>query len=207
VNVTGPANLATAAERIGAAIVHLSTNYVFDGDRTSGHYTIDDEPRPINVYGATKLGGERAVAAAAGRSMIVRTSWVFGKGKPTFLGTVAARLAGGERVQAIVDTFASTTSVADLVARLLEIVRRGHPGTYHVVNEGVCSYETFALEAARLVGADDSLIERVTEASLARRAPRPRWTPMRCLLSERLGLAPMRTWEEALADYVLRGGI
>ena len=203
VNVSGPAHLAAAAERIGATIGHFSTNYVFDGRRTSAlPYTIDDDACPINVYGTTKLRGEHAVTAAATRAFIIRTSWVFGPGKASFLSTAAARLARGERIQAITDTFASTTYVRDLVTRVLGIVRRGHPGTYHVVNDGVCSYETFALEAARLTGASPTLIDRATEASLARPAPRPRWTPMRCLLSERLGLAPMRPWEEALADYV-----
>lgn len=207
VNASGPALLAAAAERTGAAIVHFSTNYVFDGARTTGvPYTIDDEARPINIYGATKLRGERAVIAAATRAFIIRTSWVFGSGKASFLGTVAARLARGEHVQAITDTFASTTFVNDLVTRVIEIVRRDAPGTYHVVNDGICSYETFAREAARLVGlsaeAADEQIEVATEASLARLAPRPRWTPMRCLLSEQLGLAPLRRWEDALAEYV-----
>lgn len=201
VNVDGPAHLAAAAERVGAVMVHFSSNYVFDGGRTDGlPYTIDDEPRPINVYGATKLRGERAVAAAASRALVVRTSWIFGAGKESFLSTAAARLARGERIRAITDTFASTTSVADLVARVRELVQRGPAGTYHVVNDGVCSYETFAMEAARLVGADDALIERTTES---RPAPRPRWTPMRCLLSERLGLAPLRPWQDALAAYAL----
>jgi dTDP-4-dehydrorhamnose reductase len=207
VNVDGPRHLADAAERIGATIVHFSSNYVFDGERTNGEpYTIDDVARPINVYGATKLRGEHAVSDAASRARIVRTSWVFGAGKASFLSTVAARLARGERIQAITDTFASTTFVDDLVARVAELVARGQAGTYHVVNDGVCSYETFAREAGRVAGVSrdalQQLIERATEASLARPARRPRWTPMRCLLSEQLGLPPLRKWEEALAAYV-----
>jgi dTDP-4-dehydrorhamnose reductase len=203
VNVSGPASLAIAAQRIGATIVHFSTNYVFDGGRTSAlPYTVDDEAHPINVYGTTKLRGEHAVTAAATRAFIIRTSWVFGASKASFLSTAAARLARGERIQAITDTYASTTYVNDLVTRVRELVEHGHPGTYHVVNDGVCSYETFALEAARLTGSSTTLIDRATEVSLARRAPRPRWTPMRCLLSERLGLSPMRPWQEALAEFV-----
>lgn len=203
VNVDGPASLARAAQRTGAAIVHFSTNYVFDGDtaaRTS--YTIEDEARPINVYGVTKLEGERAVTAAATRAYIVRTSWVFGAGKDSFLSTVADRLVRGERVQAITDTFASATYAGDLVTRVARLIERGQPGTYHVVNEGVCSYESFARTAARLAGVSEEGIETVTEESLRRPAARPRWTPMRCLLSERLQLEPMRSWQEALAEYL-----
>lgn len=202
VNVTGPAAIAAAAARAGAAVVHFSTNYVFDGDRTSGvPYTIEDEARPVNVYGVTKLRGEQAVLAANPNAFVIRTSWVFGAGR-NFLSTVAARLARGERVQAIVDTFACATSVDDLVPRVAEIVQRGHHGTYQIVNEGLCSYETFAREAAALVQAHEALIESVTEDSLARPAKRPHWTPMRCLLSERLGLSPMRDWHHALAAFI-----
>src|SRR5687768_17785435 len=169
VNVAGPGHLARAAESIGATIVHFSTNYVFDGRRTDGiPYTTDDEPNPINVYGETKAGGERAVLAEASRSLIVRTSWVFGAATNSFLGTVAARLARGEHVQAITDTFASTTYVSDLTMRVMELVQGSAYGVHHVVNDGVCSYETFALEAARLAGAPVTLIDRVTETSMRR---------------------------------------
>lgn len=204
INVDGPGHLARAAAHLGATIVHFSSNYVFDGRRTTGlPYTVDDEARPVNVYGATKLRGELAVAAACERAFIVRTSWVFGAGKASFLSTVAARLAAGERVQAITDTFASTTFVGDLVSRLRAIIPRKRYGTYQLVNDGVCSYETFAEEAARLAGVNgENLIVRTTEAALGRLAPRPRWTPMRCVLSERLGLDPLPPWQDALARYL-----
>ncbi len=192
VNVDGPAYLARAAESTGATIVHFSSNYVFDGRRTDGvPYTTEDEPSPINVYGETKVRGERAVRAAAACALIVRTSWVFGPAKNSFLSTVAARLARRERVQTITDTFASTTYVSDLTARVVELVQQRAYGTHHVANDGVCSHETFALEAARRVGAPETLIDRATEASMRRAAPRPRWTPLRCI-------PPLRPWEEAL---------
>ena len=192
INVLGPANLASVA----AHIVHFSTNYVFDGGRTSGvPYAPDDDAQPINVYGATKLRGERAVLAANPRALIVRTSWVYGPGKNSFLATVAARLARGERVQAITDTFAGTTYVHDLVERVAQLVEQGASGIHHVVNDGVCSYESFALEAARLVGASPELIDRTSESAHRRPAARPRWTPLQCEPA-------LRGWEEALAAAV-----
>lgn len=196
VNVIGPEYLASAAQRTGAAMVHFSSNYVFGNERRSGiAYAAEDEARPVNVYGVTKLAGERAVSAAAERAFVVRTSWVFGERKASFLSTVAARLARGERVQAISDTFCSSTYVVDLVSRVQEVLERATPGVYQIVNAGVCSYLDFAREAARLVGASEDLIDVVTEESLGRIAPRPRWTPMQCL-------PPMRSWQEALAAYV-----
>lgn len=199
VNVDGPMHLAGAAERCGAAIVHFSSNYVFDGRPAKREpYTTDDEPNPINVYGKTKLAGERAVIERCARAFIVRTSWVYGRGKESFLSTVGARLQLGETVQAISDTWASTTYVVDLAQRVREIIDSSVYGLYHVVNEGVCSYETFARHAAVVAGVPpeiaDHLIEVVTEESMQRDAPRPPWTPMRCL-------PPMRSWEQALQSY------
>lgn len=207
VNVEGPRLLAEAAAAAGAELLHFSSNYVFDGRREGREpYTQRDEPRPVNVYGRTKLEGELAARAAAPRSYVVRTSWVYGRGKESFLSTAYARLSGGLTVRAITDTRASTTYVADLAGRVSEILSRRAYGTYHVVNEGACSYYDFALEAARLAGLGESeaarLIETVREEEMRRGAARPRYTPMRCLLSEELGLAPLRRWRDALAAYV-----
>ena len=200
VNVDGPGFLAQAASRIGAAIVHFSSNYVFDGrPATREPYTTTDEAHPINIYGKTKLLGERAVATACERSFIVRTSWVYGVGKNSFLATVAEKLKRGESVKAISDTWASTTNVKDLAQRVVDIVKRDDFGLHHVVNEGICSYETFARRAAEFAGVPqeiaDRLIEVVSEEEMHRDAARPPWTPMRCV-------PPMRSWEEALKDYV-----
>ena len=210
VNVAGPAALAAAAAEVGAEVVHFSSNYVFDGGRAGREpYTAADEPRPVNVYGRTKLAGELAVRSANPCSYVVRTSWVYGPGKESFLATAHARLRAGKTVRAIVDTWASTTYVEDLVSRVEGILASRAYGTYHVVNEGVCSYHDFALEAARLAGLsrDEAgrLIESVREEETGRGAPRPRHTPMRCLLSEGLGLGPLRHWRDALAAYVRAG--
>lgn len=207
VNVEGPRFLAAAASRLDAEIIHFSSQYAFDGEPVGRPpYTIDDEPRPVNVYGRTKVASEEAVRDACARSYIIRTSWVYGSGKNSFLCTVHSDLHSGKRVRAIVDIWSSTTYVEDLIQRMLEILATRRYGTYHVVNEGLCSYYEFALEAGRLVKLNreqlDRLIEIVHEGDMKRIAPRPRYTPMRCLLSEQLGLTPMRDWRAALADYV-----
>jgi dTDP-4-dehydrorhamnose reductase len=206
VNVDGPRYLAEAAQTLGGEVVHFSTNYVFDG-RTHGRvYTQADEAAPINVYGETKLAGEQAVLAANPRSYIVRTSWVFGPGKESFLATLPRQLRAGQRVRAITDVWASATYVNDLVARVAELLAHRRYGIYHVVNSGVCSYHEYALECARLVGVDQTqtiaLIEAVSEDQARRLAERPRYTPMHCLQSAEWGLPPLRDWRAALADYV-----
>ena len=207
VNVEGAGFLAEAAARCGAEIIQFSTQYAFDGELIGrAPYTIKDQPRPVNIYGKTKVAGEEAVRAACAQSYVIRTSWVYGSGKDSFLCTVHNDLGSGRRVRAIDDVWSSTTYVEDLIARCSEILRLRHYGTYQIVNEGVCSYYDFALEAGRLAGLEKqqlgSLIEVVHERDMQRIAPRPRYTPMRCLLSEELGLAPMRHWRDALAQYV-----
>ena len=207
VNVEGAGFLAEAAARCGAEIIQFSTQYAFDGELIGrAPYTIKDQPRPVNIYGKTKVAGEEAVRAACAQSYVIRTSWVYGSGKDSFLCTVHNDLGCGRRVRAIDDVWSSTTYVEDLIARCSEILTLRHYGTYQIVNEGVCSYYDFALEAGRLAGLEKqqlgSLIEVVHERDMQRIAPRPRYTPMRCLLSEEVGLAPMRHWRDALAQYV-----
>lgn len=209
VNVDGPQALAAASAEVGAAILHLSTNYVFAGDdQEGGVYTALDTPLPVNVYGATKLAGEQAVRSANARSYIVRTSWVFGPAAKNFLSTAPQQLRARQRLRAITDSWASATYVNDLLSRVDEILARQCYGVYHVVNEGVCSYYEFALEAACAVGLTTTetkeLIERTTEAAAARPAPRPRFTPMTCLLSAELGLPPLRSWQAALREFINR---
>ncbi len=197
VNVLGPRYLALSAPRI----LHFSTNYVFEGEPPGRPpYTVSDEPHPINVYGRTKLQGEHAVIEANPRHFIVRTAWVYGVDKPSFLASVPVNLRAGRAVQAITDSFSTTTYVKDLAAQIRELILREEYGLYHVVNSGVSSYYEFAKETARLLSLDegevDRLIVKVSEADMKRPARRPRWTPLANTLE------PMRDWKEALASYI-----
>ena len=207
INIDGPRLLAEAAAKTGAEIVHFGSQYVFSGEPVGrAPYTITDELAPVNVYGATKLVGEQAVHDACERSYIIRTSWVYGSGKDSFLCSVADDLKAGKKVRAIDDIWSSTTYVHDLIDRVMTIQRGGFHGTYHVVNAGICSYYEFAVEAGQLVGLArnklDALIAITHERDMKRVAARPRYTPLRCLLSEELKLPPMRDWRVALGEYV-----
>ena len=134
INVDGPCYLAEAASEVGAEIVHFSTQYAFAGEPLErAPYTIKDEPNPVNVYGRTKVAGEAAVRNACARSYIVRTSWVYGSGKKSFLCDVHHDLRAGKKVRAIDDIWSSTTYVADLIDRVMKIRTLGRYGTYQVV--------------------------------------------------------------------------
>lgn len=189
VNVDGPANLARAAK----SILHFSSNYVFEG-REEKFYAVADEARPVNEYGRTKLEGERAVLKLNRNSYVIRSSWIFGAGKDSFVSTVHRRLRAGERVRAVSDIWASTTYVLDLIERVAQIIERREFGVHHAVNAGVCSNETFAREAARIVGADPRLVEPASTRTM-HQAPRPRYTPL-------FASPPLRDWREALAAHI-----
>lgn len=207
INVAGPGYLARAAAHSGARMVHFSTNYVFDGERSDeGFYETGDRAEAVNVYGRTKLEGERHVLSECAGSWVIRTSWVFGEGKESFLATAPGKLREGRLVTAIDDTFASATWVEDLVTRVIAILETDSHGVFHIVNQGVCSYAEFADEAAAILGLSDDdrnrLIVRKSESLMQREARRPRWTPMTCDHSQRTGLEPLRTWQEALRAYI-----
>jgi len=202
VNSQGIEALATGARLSGASFVTISTDYIFDGRRADHFYTQRDDPHPLSAYGAAKLEGERRAQAASARTSVVRTGWVFGAGGRNFLATVVERARGGERLRAISDSYGTPTYAPDLAARLRELAELDLPGVYHVVNAGEgASYEGFARAAVAAAGLPDAQVESVTTDSLHRPAPRPRNSRLRCLISEALGLRPLRDWREALGEY------
>jgi dTDP-4-dehydrorhamnose reductase len=201
VNAHGPENLARASRQVGATFVTISTDYVFDGAK-EGFYTQHDEPNPQSVYGASKLEGERRARESNPQAVIVRTGFVFGRGGKNFLSTIVDRARRGERMRAISDARGTPTYAPDLALRLRQLALRGLPEVFHVVNSGNgASYVDFARLALRAAGADEQLIEPASTSSLNRPATRPANSCLRCLVSESIGLAPMRDWEDAVIDF------
>jgi dTDP-4-dehydrorhamnose reductase len=201
VNEHGPRILAWTAREIGAAIVHVSTDYVFDGSKT-GFYTQEDQALPLSVYGKSKLAGELAVQEETPRHYVVRTSWLFGVGGKNF-GSRAIELARkGKHLKAVTDQISIPTYAPDVAKRIQEIIRAGEHGLYQVTSSGPASWFEFARAALDLSGLKHFEVEPIHRADLNQPAPRPANSAMRCLLSERLGLLPLRHWREALVDFV-----
>ena len=201
-NSLGPENLARASRKANAALLTISTDYVFDGKK-EGFYTQRDMPAPLSVYGRFKLEGERKAQESLARTIVIRTGYIFGPGGRNFLSNVVSRAARGEKLKAIRDCWGTPTYGRDLAIRLRELALRDLPGIYHVVSSGEgASFETFSLEAFRLAGYDPRMIEGVSSDALARPAPRPRNTRLKCLLSEAIGLVPLPSWQEGLADFI-----
>ena len=202
VNALGPENLARASRKANAVLITISTDYVFDGEK-EGFYTQRDQPRPISVYGKFKLEGERKAREEHARTIVVRTGYIFGPGGRNFLSNVVAWAEAGQKLKAIRDCWGTPTYGCDLAARLRELAVIDLPGTYHVVSSGAgASFETFATAALRLANLNPDRLEIVSSKSLARPAPRPRNSRLKCLLSEAIGLAPLRNWQEGLAHFI-----
>lgn len=200
-NVDGPRLLAEACRDAGARLVHVGTDFVFDGAKREP-YTIEDEPNPLSAYGRSKLAGEEAVRAALPGAIVARTSWVFGVGGKNFASRLFDYAAKTTTLRGITDMRSIPTYAPDLAPRLVEIATIGEPGTYHVTGSGDATWFDVARTALDLAGRDDVELLPTTVAELGLPAPRPPYSVMRCLLSERLGLAPLRNWGDALADFV-----
>lgn len=202
VNARGPELLALGCRRVGALLITVSTDYVFDGDQ-DGFYTQRDQPNPQSVYAVSKLDGERRAQIAWARTMVVRSGYIFGAGGTNFLSSVVEHARRRQPVCAINDMFGTPTYADDLARQLHRLAQLDLPGTFHIVNagEGV-SFEGFARRAVEIAGLDASLVEGVTLEALKRPAPRPRNSRLRCLLSEAIGLDPLPFWEDALRHFV-----
>ena len=201
-NSLGPENLARAARRANAGLITISTDYVFDGEKDD-FYTQRDQPRPISIYGHYKLEGERRAQDEHARTIIVRSGYIFGPSGRNFLSTVIARAARGDKLTAISDYWGTPTYGHDLAVRLRELAALDLPGVYHVVNAGEgATFETFTREAFKLAGLDSSDLAVIKGDMLARPAPRPQNSRLKCLLSEAIGLPPLPHWHDALARFV-----
>jgi len=206
INATGAENVAHACARVGAHLVHISTDYVFGGEPVGGEqrhpYEVGDTTNPLSVYGRTKLAGELAVLAALPDANIVRTSWVYTGGAGTDFVAVMRRLAATDRtVDVVDDQIGSPTYAKDLVGALLE-VGEGHMSEpiLHAANDGAVSRFEQARAIFEEVGADPDRVRPVSTAQVPRPAPRPVYSALSMATSVRAGLTPLRPWRQALAD-------
>jgi dTDP-4-dehydrorhamnose reductase len=203
VNAAAPHLLARACRAAGALLVHYSTDYVFDGV-ASRPYREEDPPRPLGVYGGSKLAGERLVAAEAGEHLVVRTSGVLGRGGSeqkggSFVARVLAKARSGERLRVVGDQVFAPTCASDLALASAALVGAGARGLFHVTGAGSCSWHELACATLALAGLDTP-VERIAAADLSLPARRPAYSVLSCDKYLGLGLPPPRHWRDALPD-------
>lgn len=211
VNATGAGNVAHACARVGADLIHLSTDYVFSGvfdgnfdgdvDGRRRPYDTDDEPGPLSVYGRTKLAGERAVLTAMPHARVVRTAWVYeGRDGGDFAAVMRRAARGDGPVDVVADQIGSPTYVADLVDALLQVAEGNtRQSVLHAANQGEGSRFDQALAVFEAMGADPSQVRPVDSSQHPRPAPRPSYSALSGRRSAAAGLTGLRPWREALA--------
>ena len=196
VNALGPRNLARSCERLGASILHVSTNYVFDGGQERP-YEPFDAARPISAYGRTKLAGEEYVMRLTNRWSVVRTAGVYGRGH-NFVRTMLRVAAERDVLKVKDDEFVSPTNARDLAEGIIRVMEAEGYGLYHLTNAGSCSWYEFTREIFRLGNVGTELVPIPGSEY-----PLPAARPANGVLSA-LGSFELRPWPMALADYLER---
>ena len=205
VNAEGPLHLARACRELGALLVHVSSDYVFDG-RNSEPYREEDRPNPTSAYGVSKLAGELLVASATAEHLVVRTSAVFGAGGSrakggSFVERILARARAGEPLRVVADQVFSPTYAPDLAAGLLALVEAGARGLFHLTNQGACTWHEMATAALEMAGPRVA-VQAIRTEDLDAPARRPAYSVLDNARYGALGLTPLRPWREALSEML-----
>jgi len=195
VNAVGPANLARAASRAGARLVHVSTDYVFAGDAGSP-YPEDGPVAPRSAYGRTKAAGEWAVRAEAPDHLVVRTAWLYGAGGPCFPKTMARLAADRDELSVVDDQAGQPTWTVDLSDLIVRLVEAGAPsGTYHGTSSGSTTWFGFTRAVLDAVGSSTVLLPTTSE-KFVRPAPRPAYSVLGHDALDAIGVTPIGDWAE-----------
>ena len=209
VNASGAYLVAKACARAGSRSVYIGTDFVFDGEK-EGPYVESDEPKPLSIYGASKLVGERVAQIAAPDTLVARISSVFGqagsRGKGgNFIETILSRANSGQPLRVVDDTVMSPSYTVDVAKALAELLAAGATGVIHLSNSGSCSWFEFAGEALELAGVD-AKIAAVDSSEFPRPAKRPRNSALASERLEALIGREMPHWRQALRDYLREKG-
>jgi len=205
VNALGPANLAASSSSIGARLIHISTDYVFDGQATTP-YTVNSPTEPMNAYGRTKLAGEKAVLESGGdNNCVVRTAWLYSEHGKNFAKTMAIRALRGEPVRVVNDQLGQPTSAHDVGQLIWSISQlEKMPSIAHGTNTGQATWFQFAQEIYTQLGADPTLVSQVDTSTFPTVAKRPAYSVLDHTDFKLWGLQPMQKWKNGLTDSINR---
>lgn len=199
INAIGPRNLSIAATETGAKLIHISTDYVFDGKGTRPYLEFD-APNPQGMYGRTKLAGENMVKDFADRYFILRTAWLYGDGK-NFVKTMLRLSETNDTVKVVNDQFGSPTSTKELAGAIACLLFTENYGLFHATCEGSCDWSEFAREIFRLAGRDTQVVGITTEEYNAP-APRPAYSILENYMLKLTTDYSFADWHDAIAEYV-----
>ncbi|MCM1154040.1 MAG: dTDP-4-dehydrorhamnose reductase [Roseburia sp.] len=199
INAIGPRNLSIAASELGAKLVHISTDYVFDGKATKP-YTEFDPTGPQGMYGITKLAGENFVKEFADRYFIIRTAWLYGDGK-NFVKTMLRLSESNDKVRVVYDQVGSPTSTEELAKAIACLLPTENYGLFHGTCEGDCNWAEFTEEIFRLAG-KKTVVEKITAQEFGAAAPRPAYSILENYMFKLTTDFMFADWHDAIAKYI-----
>ncbi len=202
VNAEGVGHGARACLAAGCILVHISTDYVFDGTKKTP-YAEDDEAHPLNAYGESKLAGEAILRRSLpeDRYLLIRSQWLYGEGGKNFVDAILSRAGAESSFRIVNDQFGSPTWSRDLASAILLLIHKGLRGTFHVTNSGIVSWFEFAVAIMKMSGLACSISPQ-SSGDLSRPARRPAYSALGCRRFEDMTGTPMRSWDAALEEYL-----
>ena len=204
INATATKHIVKCAKILDIPMIYISTDYVFDGTK-DGKYTENDETNPINIYGESKLAGEKYVQEILDKYYIVRTSWVFNINGKNFIETMLRLSKTNNQLSIVNDQIGSPTYTRDLSRLLVDMLETNKYGLYHATNEGYCSWYEFANTIFKLANINID-IKAINSNEYASRAKRPLNSKLSKDKLIEYGFKPLPHWEDALKDYLIRRG-
>jgi dTDP-4-dehydrorhamnose reductase len=202
VNEAGARSVARASAAVGAAVVHYSTDFVFDGEKPLP-YDESDPPSPQGSYARSKVAGDAAVAEAAARHFILRVGCLYGRSGRNFPSTIVRRLRKGETVRADCERLGSPTWVRQVARVSAALAATESYGLYHCTSQGETTWAAFASLAAEILGVPATKVEGVPTAALPMKAPRPRRAILENRRLREIGLDSFSTWQDALRAFAV----
>ena len=200
VNGEGPRNLALGCKEVGCPLVHISTDYVFNGENDTP-WVEDDEIGPISVYGKSKLEGEEAIQEILDKFFIIRTAWLYGVNGGNFPKTMLELAKTHDELTVVYDKVGSPTYTLDLAKAIGELIKTSYYGIYHITNSESCSWCEFAKYIFEIADVDVK-VTPVTASEFARPAPRPSYSVLSNKRWVDNGFEPLRSYKLAIKDYI-----
>ena len=201
VNGEGMRHVVLGAMRCGAKVIYLSTDYIFDGKKEKP-YLEDDLPNPLNVYGRSKLRGERYLRDLTENGLIIRTQWLYGKHGKNFVSSILHQAEEKEVLSIVDDQMGSPTYTVDLARAIAALIQGGARGIFHVANSDPCSWYTFGQTILRLSGIEGVKVIPISSRESKRPAARPSYSVLSTQKLKKEAGMTLRPWPEALGEYL-----
>ncbi len=200
INTVGAKNMAIASLEVNSKLLHISTDFVFDGNSTNPYIEFDS-PNPLSIYGKSKLAGEVCIKDICQKHYVLRTSWLYGKSGNNFVKTMLKLAEERKCIRVVDDQVGTPTYTLDLVEIVKALIKTEAYGTYHASNDGQCSWNEFAKTIFNLSGNKEIEVLSITSEELNRPAQRPKYSVMRNYMLELQLEYYVRNWQDALREY------